>query len=84
MLSQPARFFIIVRKPICMYGSSSACMTAELLHVLRLLFLDRVDDVVDRDHAHQVSRLAHDRHDDEVVVGDDPRHLLAVCASARR
>ena len=63
-----------------MYGSSKRLHTAELLHVFRLLFLDRVDDVVDRDDAHDVIRLAHHRHDDEIVVRDNARDLFPVGA----
>ena len=56
--------------------------TAELLDVFRLLLLNGVDDVVDGDDAHQVTRFAHDRNGDEVVVRDDARDLFAVGVGA--
>ena len=48
-LSQPARFLIIAPEADLRVRLVERFHTAQLLDVLRLLFLDRVDDVVDRD-----------------------------------
>ena len=76
--SQPARFRIIAPKLICVYGSSSASIPPNFC----------TSSVCSRTMASITSStvtmpstwllVVDDRHGEEVVLGDDPRDLLAV------
>ena len=50
--------------------------TTKLLCVFRLLFLDDVDGIVDRDDAKQSPLAINDRQGDEVIIGNDLRHFF--------
>ena len=51
---------------------------AEFLHVLGLLFLDRVDDIVDGNDAEETLAFVDDGHRHEVVLRREPDDFLAV------
>jgi hypothetical protein len=52
--------------------------TAKLLDVFRLFLDQRVDHVVHRDDAEDVTGFVYDGYREQVVLGDEARHLLAI------
>src|SRR5579859_675475 len=46
--------------------------------IFRLLFVDYIDYIIDGHESHEVILLIDDRHSQQVIPGNDPRHLFLV------
>jgi hypothetical protein len=69
---------IIAPKPICIVGLVERLHAAELLRVLGVLLHDGVDHVIDRHDADHPAGGIHHRDGQQVIPGDETRHVRAV------